>query len=162
VHPRDEAEALAIALDYEIASVADVVAWADAWLAAENSAHWAWSELALACGATEGHVIETLRRIPGEFDERHTYGLLLRSLLRRLREAPASAAKALFDLATNDALKGDAVIALAWRACDAIDLAEAQVTTEKVEDIVEEMRGVLTEALDVLPGNETRWRFEPG
>jgi hypothetical protein len=162
VQARDEAEALAIALDFGVVKIADVVTWADAWLAAEVSAHWIWSELSLAAGADEAHVIDLLRQIPGDVDRSHAQRLLLALLLERLADKPVVIAKALYHLAMHDVLESREVVALAWWSWDAIDLAAAKITAETVDDVVARMRQVIGESLKDLPARDTEWRFRPG
>lgn len=162
---RDEAEALAIALELGLATVADVVAWADGWLARETQPHWVWSELALGASDPCDKVLGLLKEIPGALDESNARGLLLRRMHSRLTRATPrgrEVAHALFQLAASDALDDPKVIALGRWADDELDLVRDGIKQGTAEEVVQEMRRVLEEAIERRAGPATGWTFEPG
>src|SRR4051812_41790354 len=88
---RDEAEALAIAMKYGFADVADAVHWADTIISTEQQPHSTICDVALAVGKRTGEVIDLLAKIPGVPDHNVILDLLIQLVQHRLAFAPPNA-----------------------------------------------------------------------
>lgn len=104
---KEEAEALRLALEAGLASVADAVAWADGVIVADTPADAAVIEVALAEGRTSYEMAALLAAVPGVADPvrvvRRHLGDLLRALDRDLEHTRRVVAR-LATMAWDDSL----------------------------------------------------------
>ncbi len=148
-HLKNEAEVLAAALEVGAVSVSDVVAWADAVIAAEEHPHWSVCELAMMGASYDPDVVHGLREVPGVADEVWVRDELVRRLAQGLAEDHTRAeriASALYQLALANKLPEGALLSLAWWAWDALDLADQRMVQETRDEVVAKMLAGLNDA----------------
>jgi len=146
---KNQAEVLAMALEYGAVSVSEVVDWADAVIAAEEHPHWSICELATAGARHERDVVQALREVPGTVDERWVRNELVRRLARGLAEDRTRAdriASALYESALANELPEGDLLSLAWWALDELHLADARIVEETREQVIDELLVALNEA----------------
>jgi hypothetical protein len=148
---KDEAEVLAVLLERGVTDVADVVAWADALVAAEPDPHWAICDLALMGSSQPLDVVGALRALPlpGVADEAWVRDETVRRLASGLaadRRRADRVAEALWDLAMTERLPDGEVQHLALWALDALSLATEGVTPETRDDVIDALLAGLTES----------------
>lgn len=146
---KNEAEVLALALQIGAVSVSDVVAWADAVIAAEEHPHWSLCELATMSASYEPDVVHALREVPGVVDEAWVRGELVHRLAEGLAEDHTRAdriASALYQLAVANALPEGELLSLAWWAWDALDLADQRIVEDTRDQVVAKMIVALNDA----------------
>lgn len=151
---KNDAEVLAVALEIGAASVADVVAWADARIALEDHPHWSVCELATMGASYEPDVARALREVPGVVDATRVRDELVRRLARALVEDRSRAdriASALYQLALANELPDEGLRAVAWWAWDALDLADQGLVQETRDQVVDAMLAALNAAASHKP-----------
>jgi len=139
---REEAEALATALDVGIVDVSEVVDWAVDRIAEEEHPHWSLCEIAIAGRKYPQDVAALLREIPGTFSASDVRRRVLSMMAPRLERDPRRAdgiASALYQLALADEIEDGELKALAWWAWDRLDLADSGTIAETREQIVQRM-----------------------
>src|SRR5262249_27851149 len=125
---RDEAEALAGALEFGLCDVAEVIAWSDAQLLREDPLPGALCEVSLAYDRYPQDVAGLLRQCPGTPAKSNVSLLLVTLLDHRLKGDPGRAyqvASALYQMALAEEIEDPHLREIAWWAWDALDLAEA-------------------------------------
>jgi hypothetical protein len=156
---RNQAEALAIGLEIGATSVAEVVAWADSVITAEERPHWSVCELATMSKSYEPDVANALREVPGELDAIWVRKEVVRMLARGLaadRRRADQIASALYNLAMAENLPTAELRSVAWWAWDALSLADEGVIQETRDQIVNEMLDALQGAAERQPDDPTR------
>jgi hypothetical protein len=156
---RDEAEALAEALEFGVCDVAEAVAWSDAQLLREDAPLGALCEVSLAHDRYPQDVAGMLRQCPGTPAKSNVSRLLVTLLDDRLKGDTGRAyqiASALYQMALAEEIEDPHPREIAWWADDALDLAEAGHIQESREQIV----GQMADALDRAAANAaTSWSF---
>jgi len=146
---RDEAEALARALQIGVCDVSEVIAWADAQIACQSEPHWALCEVALSRDRYPQDVASLLRQLP-ESIARHNVNALLVTLLNgKLKDNSDLAdriASALFQMALADEIEDPDLQRIGRWAWDALDLADAGSIAESRAQVVTEMTRALEHA----------------
>src|SRR5258708_38257213 len=82
---RDEAEALATALEIAAIDVDEVVDWADVQIAAQEEPHWALCNVATSRGKYPQDVASELRQLPDRADPAVVRSLLVQLIARKLK-----------------------------------------------------------------------------
>lgn len=147
---RDEAEALAEALELGVCDVAEVIAWSDAQILAEDPPPGALCEVSLASDRHPRDVASLLRQCPGTPARSNVSRLLVALLDRRLKGDGGRAdqiASALFQMALSEEIEDPHLEGIALWAYDALDLAEAGYIQESREQIVGQMADALGQAV---------------
>lgn len=156
---RDEAEALAEALELGVCDVAEVIAWSDAQLLREDPPLGALCEVSLAHDRYPQDVAGMLRQCPGTPAKSNVSRLLVILLDDRLKVDTGRAyqiASALYQMALAEEIDDPQLRESAWWAWDALDLAEAGHIQESRERIA----GQMAHALDQAAANAaTTWSF---
>jgi hypothetical protein len=156
---RDEAEALAEALEFGICDVAEVIAWTDAQILREDPPIGALCEVSLAHDRYPQDVAGMLRQCPGTPAKSNVSRLLVTLLDDRLKGDSGRAsqiASALYQMAFAEKIEDPHLREIAWWAWDALDLADAGHIQESRQQIV----GQIADALDRAAANAaTRWSF---
>ena len=154
---RNEAEVLAAALEVDAGSVSEVVAWAEAVIAAEEHPHFSVCELATMEASFEPDVVHALREVPGVVDETWVRAEFVRRLAQGFAQGFAQAlaedhrradriAEALNQLALADELPEGELLSLAWWASDALDLADQGDIEETRDQVIAKMLVWLNDA----------------
>jgi len=146
---RDEAEALARALEFGLCDVAEVIAWADAQILREDRPCEALCDVSLARGRYPQDVAGMLRRLPGMPDKAEVARLLLSLIKERLsREADCAdrIASWLYQMALAEEIEDPRLRDVSWWAWDELYLAPLGYTGESREEIVRQMMEALDEA----------------
>ena len=146
---RDEAEALATALNIGICDVAEVIAWSDAQILREESPPRALCEVSVSHDCYPQDVAALLRQCPGVPDRSRAQRLLLLLVCDKLTRDPGCAdqvAKALFQMSIADEIEDPKLKSVAWWAWDALDLADAGIIVESRKQITDQMAAWLDEA----------------
>ena len=146
---RDEAEALAIALEIAAVDVDEVIDWADAMIAVEDKPHWALCNVATSRGKYPQDVASELRQLPDCADPVVVRSLLVQLIARKLRHDESRAyqlASALYRMASANEIDDPELRELAWRAWDALDLAANRSIAETPAQVIERMRDILDRA----------------
>ncbi|WP_437886370.1 hypothetical protein [Sorangium sp. So ce307] len=147
---RTQAEAFLIALDVGAASVDDVVNWALDVIQEAEHPHWSFCELALCSRKSPADLAAILRAVPGVPDGKLARLRVLEMLRDSLAERPERAeqiARSLYHLAIGEELDEPALRELAWWAWDALDLAAQGAIAQTREDVVNQMRSAVAEAI---------------
>jgi hypothetical protein len=156
---RDEAEALAEALEFGVCDVAEVIAWSDAQLLRGDPPLGALCEVSLAHDCPPQDVAGMLRQCPGAPAKLNVSRLLVTLLAHRLNGDTGRAdriASALYQMALAGEIEDPHLGEIAWSAWDALDLAEAGHIQESREQVV----GQMADALDRAAANaKTTWSF---
>jgi len=142
VSARTEAEVLARAIEIGALSVADAVKWADDVVERENHPDWSICEIAMSARKSEPDVVASLREVPGRFEEREVWRRLIRVLadgLEHDRRRADQIASSLYRLALADELPDERLRKLAWWAWDGLDLADAGLSQQTREQVVDEL-----------------------
>lgn len=162
---RDEAEALAVALEFGLCDVPDAVAWADAWILREDVPPGWLCDVALAGGLAPRAVKDLLHDFPGEPDRGAVDRLVLAVFADRLREVPASGVavvRTLYRLTLKGRLADPDLEDAARWADDELDLLEQGYAQTSVDDVVAFLQSSLEAAVDAPPAHwsiDTRtWR----
>ena len=147
-HFRDEAEALAIALEIGAVEVDEVIDWADAQIAVQEAPHWALCEVATSRGKRARDVVAELRQLPGGADPRGVQSLLVQLMAHKLKgDGARSHASAfslyLYELAHANQIDDPELREIGWWAWDALDLAVEGCIAETPAQVIERMRDVL-------------------
>lgn len=146
---KNQAEALAVALEIGVSSVRDVVAWADAVIETEEHPHWSVCELATMGSRYEPDVVHALRDVPGVVDKAWVRDELVRRLAQGLAEDRTRAdriASALYQLALKNELPQGDLLSLAWWAWDGLDLADQRLVEETRDQVIDKMLVALKDA----------------
>lgn len=149
---RNRAEALAVGLEIGATNLADVLAWADGIIAAEEHPHWTICELATMGKSYEPDVIRALREVPGEVDEAWVRQDVVRTLARGLAEDRSRAdkiAEALYHLAMAERLPEEELRPVAWWAWDALSLADGGIGHETRDQVINKMLDALHAATQI-------------
>lgn len=147
---RDEALALAGALEFGLLDVAEIITWADARLLQAERPPAMLCEVSLSRGRDPRDVAAILRRFPGTADNSTVTRLLIALLRDRLDADPGGVgrvAEVLYRLALAEAIESPRLSEVALWAWDALDLAEAGYLDESQEQIIRTMRDVLNETV---------------
>ncbi|WP_165246236.1 hypothetical protein [Paludisphaera soli] len=155
---RDEAEALAEALEFGLCDVRDAVAWADAWILREDVPHERLCDVSLASGRTPRAVMDLLHEFPGEPDRGAVDGLVLTILADRMRREPAPTAEVAWILnrmAHEGRLPDGHLCEVAW--CARHELADADDLGITVEEVAANLRSALDAATASTPA---RWSID--
>ena len=145
---RTEAEALAIALKFGLATVADAVAWADAQIAASDVPHVALCNVSMAATRYPQDVASMLRELPGEFDSEAAVRLALKYASSALRNGsidPRDVARALYDIAIAGHLSNGDFERHALSFWDGIDLVRNGIGVKSESQIIDDMTRMLGE-----------------
>jgi hypothetical protein len=156
---RDEAEALAQALQLGVCDVAEVIAWADAQILREDLPSGALCDVSLARDRHPFDVAGLLREFPGTPARSNVSRLLVTLLDHRLKVAagrPDRIAKALYEMAFAHEIEDPQLSEIAYWAWDALDLAEAGYIQEAWEEVVDKMSAALDRAAERAA---TTWSF---
>jgi hypothetical protein len=159
---RDEAEALAIALEIGICDVAESIAWSDAKILREDSPPAALCEVAVSHNRYPQDLAGLLRQCPGTPVNSRVQQLLVLLLREKLNRDPGSAdkvASALYQMALSEEIEDEQLKSMAWWAWDALDLADAGHIQESREQITKQMAATLEEAAHL---GDAGWSFEFG
>ncbi|MFH0901144.1 MAG: hypothetical protein V2A73_11000, partial [Pseudomonadota bacterium] len=135
-------------------SVADVVAWADAVIAASEHPHWSFCELAMMGGRFKPDVASALREVPGVPDSAVVQHEIVRMLARGLaadRTYADRSAFALYRLAMGDRLPDRTLRSVAWWAWDALSLADEGIDGETRDQVIDKMLDALQTATGRQP-----------
>jgi len=146
---RDEAEALAKALEIGICDVAEVIAWSDAQILREDSPPVALCEVSVSHDRYPQDVAGMLRQCPGAPCKPRIQRLLVSLVREKLRCDSSHAdrvASALYQMAISDEIEDSNLKSMAWWAWDALDLADAGHIQESREQITSQMVAALDEA----------------
>jgi hypothetical protein len=156
---REQAEALARALEVGAVFIDDAVAWADAQVEASDKPPWAIIEVATARSRHPQDLAGELRQVQGPCRKHVVQGLLVDLMARRLASDPRNAdamANALFDMALGNEIRDEPLQSFAFWAWDALDLADAGIIAETRAEIVDQMRAELARVVEQTPVAE-RW-----
>jgi hypothetical protein len=155
---REEAEALAIALEIGGVDVPYAVAWADAQIAAAEHPHWSLCEVATAGRRYPQDVAGLLRNVPGHAEPAVARSLVVQLLAAHfdLRRA-YQLASCLYQLAIAGDIDDPELKAIALWAWDGMDLADAGMILETSRDIAEQMRARLEAASEALRSRGPPW-----
>lgn len=143
---KNEAEALAVALDFDAIGGAEVTEWADSVIEREEHPHWSICELATMDTRDWADLVRALREVPGTADKRAMQVELVRRLARALAEDHGRAdriAVSLYRLALAGHLPEGEVQSLASWAWDAMHLADQGIADETYEQVVARMLATL-------------------
>jgi hypothetical protein len=146
---RDEAEALATALNFGICDVAEVIVWSDTQILREESAPTALCDVSLSHDCYPQDVAASLRQCPGTPDRsraQRLFLLLVRDKLRKDSGCADKIASALFQMALADEIEDRHLKSVAWWAWDALDLADAGHGVESRKQITDQMAAELDAA----------------
>jgi hypothetical protein len=157
---RDEAEALACALEIGAVDVDAVIDWADAQIAEDPTPHWVLCEAATSRGKYPQDVASELRQIPGRTDPVNVRSLLVQLMAGKLKKNEGRAyqlASALYQMAYANEVEQPELRALAWWAWDALDLADCGHIAETRAQVVERMRDVLERAAEEAAQRGPAW-----
>jgi len=156
---RDEAEALARALEFGLCDVAEVIAWADAQILREDRPSEALCDVSLARGRYPQDVAGMLRQFPGTPDSSDVARLLLSLMKDRLDrddDAAEPIAWALHQMAMAKEIDDQRFSDVFWWAREELDLAELGYIQDSRQQIVQRMAAALEEATaDPIPS----WPF---
>jgi len=156
---RNEAEALARALEFGLLDVPDVIAWADAQILREDRPSEALCDLSLARGPYPVDGAGMLRRFPGTPNSPVAARLLLSLMKERLKHEVACAdriAGMLYRMALADEIEDPSLREISRWAWDELDLAEFGDIEESREEIVRQMVDALAAA---TADNDSKWSF---
>jgi len=148
---RDEAEALARALEIGACGVDEVIAWADAQIVRESQPDWPLCEAALSRDRYPQDVAGILRQLPEPFSRRNVNQLLVTLLNARLKgdaDLADRVASALYQMALADQIEDSGLKQTFWWARDALDLADAGYIAESRAQVVAEMARALEQAAE--------------
>jgi hypothetical protein len=157
---RDEAEALAYALEMSAVDVGEVIDWADAQIAAQAAPHWSLCEAATSRRKHPLDLASELRQVPGPSDPASVRSLLTQLIARKLRADASRAhqlASALFQMALDEEISDPELLELAWWAWDALDIADTGAISQTRSEIVERMLTVLERAAKDAARCGPRW-----
>ncbi|MBL8796408.1 MAG: hypothetical protein JNM56_21090 [Planctomycetia bacterium] len=146
---RDEAEALARALETGLCGVAEAVSWSDCQILREESPPANICEVAISHDRYPQDVAALLRKCPGvpvNSRVQHLFALLAREKLRQNPDCAYGVAWALYQMAFLDEIEDSELRSIAWWAWDALDLADAGHILESREQIIEQMAAALDDA----------------
>jgi hypothetical protein len=146
---RDEAEALAGALEIGVCDVAEVIAWSDAQILRDDAPLEVLCEVSLAQDRYPQDVADMLRRAFGTLDKSNANRLLVTLLNDRLKGDMGRAnqiASALYQMALANEIEDSNLRQVAGWASDALDLAEAGYIKESREQVVGRMADALHRA----------------
>lgn len=146
---RDEAEALATALEIGICDVAEIIAWSDAQILREDSPPAALCEISVSHDRYPQDVAALLRRCPGAPVSSRVQRLLVLLVRQKLARDPGCAdkvASALYQMALAEEIEDPQLKSMAWWAWDALDLADAGHIVESREQITNQMASALEDA----------------
>lgn len=157
---RDEAEALARAVELGACATRDAVAWADAAIARDEAPHWTLCDVALARPRHPQDLAALLRQVPGTPQRDRILSLVL-SLLR-VRFAGGSldagrVAAILHRIAVSDSIDDPGLDRVAWWASEALDLADQGYLRETRDDVVASMRAALDSCADAIAARGVAW-----
>lgn len=156
---RDEAEALATALEIGICNVAEVVAWSDAQILREKSPPASLCDVSVSHDRYQQDVAGLLRQCPGapvKSRVERLLVLLLHEKLSRDARCADKVASALYQLALADDIENPGLKSIAWWAWDALDLADAGLFQESREQITNQVAEALDEAARL---GDVDWSF---
>lgn len=156
---RNEAEALARALEFSLRDVPDVIAWADAQILREDRPSEALCDVSLARGRHPLDVAGMLRRFPGAPDNPEVARLLLSLMRDRLSREEAWADRVawmLYQMELAGELENPHLRWVSRWAWDALDLADSGYVEESRESIIRQMVDALDEA---TADNSSEWSF---
>lgn len=154
---RDEAEALAGALELGLCDIPEVIAWADAQIAREDQPSEALCDVALARGRYPQDVAGLLRRFPGAPEKAETVRLvltLMRERLNREDEAAEPIARMLHQMEHGGEIDNPQLMEIARWAWLVFDPWDCDYTEESRDETVRQMVDALTEATTKTP---TAW-----
>jgi hypothetical protein len=146
---RDEAEALATALEIGICDVPEVIAWSDARIVREDAPPAALCEVSVSHDRYPQDVAGLLRQCrdkPVKLHVQRLLVLLLRDKLCRDRSWAGKVASALYQMALADDIEDPDLKSMAWWAWDALSLADAGHIRESREQITNQMAAALDAA----------------
>lgn len=147
---RTQAEVLASCLELGLIEVANAVAWADVQIGANDVPHIALCDVAMASRAYSFDVASMLRQLPGEVDSASVVRRIVEHCSNILRSgcvSPRTIASALYELAVDKTLPPGKLAENALWFYDALDLATDGVIRETPEQVVQQMREVIDDAL---------------
>jgi hypothetical protein len=146
---RDRAASLELMLEAGIASVADVVAWADGVIASEPAPHWALCELSLMGTKRSADVVVALRDVPGVANP-EVVAALIAHMLARILEADRSRADAvawaLWCLHGGTALRDPDLRRLSAWVRDGLFCADDGSIEQTRADLIDDMLATLRKA----------------
>jgi hypothetical protein len=148
---RDEAEALAVALEMGICAVDEAIEWSDAWIIHEDAPPFSLCEVSLSRDRYPQDVAALLRQIPGTPLRSNVSALLIILLRRKLTDHPERArdvAYWLYSSACDDAIVDPSLRRFGGEVFDALALAELGYLQESREQIVTNMVSELEQAAD--------------
>jgi len=148
---RDEAEALARALEIGACDVDEVIAWADAQIVRESQPHRALCEAALSGGRYPQDVAGILRQLPEPPARRNVNGLLVTLLNAKLKgnfDHADRIASALYQMFLTDEIEDSGLQRTGMWAWDALDLEDAGYIAESRAHVVTEMARALQRAAE--------------
>lgn len=146
---RDEAEALARALEFGLCDIAVVIAWADAQILREDRPSEALCDVSLARGRYPQDVAGMLRQFPGTPDNSDVARLLLSLMKDRLDrddDAAEPIAWALHQMAMAEEIDDQRLSDVFFWACEELELARLGYIQDPREQIVHRMTAALHEA----------------
>jgi hypothetical protein len=159
---RDEAEALAAALESGVCKVGEVISWADAQIMREDSPATALCEVALSYDRYPQDVAALLRKCPEAPDRSRAQRLLILLLHDRLKHDTGFAdkvASAHYQMALSDEFEDPQLKSMAFWAWDALELADAGYSVESRAQITKQIAATLDHA---LRSGDTCWSFSFG
>lgn len=159
---RDEAEALATALEIGICDVAEIIAWSDAQILRQDSPPAALCDISLAHDRYPQDVAGLLRQCPGTPVKARVQRLLLllaRQKLSRGSRGADKVASVLYQMALGDDIEDSNLKSIAWWAWDALGLADAGHIEESRKQTTNQMVAALDEAAQ---SGDSDWSFAFG
>ncbi len=157
---RDEAEALAGALEFGFCTVAEAVRWSDLQILREDLPHPALFNVSLARDCYPQDVVGMLRQLPGTPDHSRVNLALLTILDFRLKAEQDQAyriAIALYDMVLAGHIADPRLKEIGSWAWDLIDLAGTELPWETRKETIEEMSAALN---DVAQSAAVKWPVE--
>jgi hypothetical protein len=146
---RDEAEALATALEIGACDVAEVIAWSDAQLLREDPPPAALCDVSLSYDRYPQDVAGLLRQLPGAPDKQRVCRLVVTLIDAKMRSDPSSAyriAWSLYQMALADEIEDPRLKEIGWWAWVALDPAEAGLIQASRAQVIDKISAALREA----------------
>lgn len=139
---RDEAEALADAMELGMCTIAEAIAWSDAQILRAEVPDVALCDVSLARDLYPQDLARMLREIPGNPDQSIVNDLLMLLINEQLRTgcgSPDAVAEALHQLALADEIEDPKLREIAWWSTDLLDLAAEGMIAESRQQIADLM-----------------------